>query len=635
MRHTNIDDIEIIIIANGCGDDGTKEYVESISKEHSSIKLLWFDDAIGYTKAGNEGIKASQGEYIVLLNNDTVLLDQPINQWIDVLVEPFLEDDKMGITGPMKTLCPSANRDFLIFFCVMISRKCLDTIGIMDEIFSPGYGEDSDLCFKAEDAGFKIKQVPENSSLYYGHNRMTGNFPIYHEGNVTFKNWTGGESLLEKNNNILKERYNKSKVNIERAKQCDGFMSDQELIWLATKAQSSKIFIECGSWHGKSGRAIADNLPEGGVCYCIDTWKGSAAEQETFHSSAKWMDGDHAYYEFMQNNFDLVQAGKIIPLRMTSKNAAAFFQERRIQADTVFIDAGHLYQEVIDDINYWKPVVKNGGTLCGHDYVQQDWIEVKQAVDKIFPCAKIGNNTSIWYETIIQDTTSKVFDCFPMNNELDILEMRFNELWNVVDRFIIIEADKTHGNKPKPYYFKDNLQRFEKYLSKVSHVMISDYPADDSWSIERHQRDCIMRALTNCKDNDTIIISDLDEIPNSDAVKNYNVNDGIKSLQMDLYYYNMNCRAKDKWTEAKILPYSLLKTLTPCGARYTKADIIPNGGNHLSYFGGVESIKKKIEDTAHQEYNLDEFKDINHIEKVIAEGKDLFNRNLEFEKINE
>lgn len=268
------------------------------------------------------------------------------------------------------------------------------------------------------------------------------------------------------------------------------------------------------------------------------------------------------------------------------------------------------------------------------------WLEgVKRAVDEKFSDVRVAPNTSIWYHVVTKDDLKQVkpctYDCFPFNQELDLLEKRFSELWNVVDRFVIVEADRTHGNKPKPYYFKDNLKKFDKYLSKVSHVVVSDYPSTDSWSIERHQRDCIMRALEGCHKDDAIIISDLDEIPSPEAIKGYRISDGIRSFDMDLYYYDMSCRAKDKWTEAKILPYGLLKKLTPCGARYSKAPVIPNGGSHLFYFGGIESIRKKIEDTAHQEYNKDEYKDLERIKMVVENGTDIFGRNIQFEKVGQ
>lgn len=639
IKYTDLYNVEVIIVANGCVDQ-TREYITKLSGSYPQFKLLWFEDGIGYTRATNEGIRVAQGEYFILLNNDTECLDQPQSQWIDILVKPFLHDETVGITGPMKEVCPSADREFILFFCAMISRKLIDKIGMLDECFSPGYCEDVDMAARAQDGGFKVIQVPDNNNRdFYDHNKRTGQFPLWHIGNESFKNWKDGDKLIERNNNILRERYfNKSKsnmsVNIEKALKCDGFMTEKELLWLAENARDKKVIVEVGSWHGRSSRGLSDNTD--GVVYAIDTFNGSLNEQSTWHQSAKMMDGDHAFYEFLQNNLDLVQTGKIIPLRMSSKNASALFKEKGILADMIFIDADHTYEGVKRDLECWIPCLRDGGLLCGHDYVANAGMQVIEAVNSSLHMVNVAPLTTIWWKVVEKkDITPPTYDCFPLNMELDLLEKRFSELWDVVDRFVIVEADKTHGGKPKPYYFKENLKRFEKYLSKVSHVTISDYPALDSWSIERHQRDCIMRALDGCKDDAAIIISGIDEIPNPDAVKNYRVSDGIMSFEMDLYYYSLNCRAKDKWTEAKILPYGLLKKLTPCGARYTKAPVIKNGGNHYSYFGGVERIKKKIEDTAHQELNQDRFKDTEHIERAISEGKDLFDRNLEFEKVGE
>ena len=129
-KYTDLSDVEVLVVANGCTDN-TKEYVESLGE---SFKLVWFDEAIGYTKATNEGIKASKGSYCVLLNNDTVLLDQEKNMWLKMLEEPFLKDPKTGITGPMLVHCPYANRQFLIFFCAMIKRELLEELAYYEEI---------------------------------------------------------------------------------------------------------------------------------------------------------------------------------------------------------------------------------------------------------------------------------------------------------------------------------------------------------------------------------------------------------------------------------------------------------------------------------------------------------------------
>lgn len=633
-QYTNFPGLEVIIVANGCT-DGTKEYVEGLG---APFKLVWMDAPAGYTKATNEGIKASTGDFIILLNNDTILLPQEVNAWINILIEPFYRDERVGITGPMKTFCPEAQREFLIFFCVCISRKMFDQLGILDEAFSPGYGEDTDFCCKLEDAGYKIHSVCANPT-YSSPNQMIGDFPIYHKGNVTFKNWPGGEELLKKNNGILRERYAKNAVTIEKAQKCDGFMSDSELKWLGKEAKKRKVIIEVGSWHGRSSRVLGDNLMDGGIIYCVDTWKGSAVEQETNHVSAKMREGDHALYEFLQNNLDLVQAGKIVPLRMSSKNAADLFKEKGIKANMIFIDAGHTYPEVCEDIDTWKHIIDDNGIFCGHDF--NAWAGVNQAVSEKFNSFCLGQDTTIWHCTkadikTVHTRPPAIFDCFPFNNEYDILERRLSELYDTVDRFIIVEATKTHGNKPKDLNFNNNLWRFEKYLNKITCIVVEDYPALDSWSIERHQRDCIMRGLSDCQNNDIIMISDCDEIPTPEAIRKFQPEKQIMSFEMDLYYYNMATKAVDKWREAKILTYGKLKELSPCGARYyNQAEIIPSGGKHLSYFGDVDKIIKKIEDTAHQEYNRNEFKDRERIKRAIQDGTDLFGRSqVKFEKVS-
>lgn len=630
-KYTDYPDFEVLVVANGCK-DGTKAYVESLGPP---FKLIWIEEAAGYTESTNEGIKAATGDFVILLNNDTVLLPQKKNQWLEILTAPFFQDEKIGITGPMKTYCPKAKRDFLIFFCVCTRKKFFDEIGLLDEAFSPGYGEDTDWCCKLENSGYKIHSICNNTS-YSGPNRMLGDFPIYHEGNVTFKNWVGGERLLEKNNQILFERYGQYEPDIEKARKCDGFINDQELRWLGKEAKKRKTIVEIGSWHGKSSRAIGDNLMADGILYCIDTWNGSITEQDTNHASAKWKDGDHAFYEFLQNNLDLVQAGKIIPLRMTSLNAAALLKEMQLKADMIFIDAGHTYEEVCKDIDAWKGLIDDNGIFCGHDF--NAWDGVNRAISEKLTSFYVGIGTTIWYcdKNSIKLPKADIYDCFPFNNEFDVLETRLAELYDVVDRFVITEATKTHSGKPKPLYFKDNLKRFEKYLNKISHVIVDDYPALDNWSIERHQRDCAMRALTQCKDNDIVIISDLDEIPNPKVIELYKsmpivpADSGIRSLEQKLFYYNLHCQAVAPWIEAKILPYGALKKLTPCGARYHQCLSLSNGGWHFSYLGSIDDIVKKIEDTPHQEYNTPNFNNKEWIENAIKNNIDLFGRNLEY-----
>lgn len=634
IKYTDFIDTEVIVISNGCRDK-TIEYVNGLN--NPNIRLLMSDMPLGFTKAVNLGIKNAKGEYIIIQNNDTQFLPQEKNDWLNILNEPFTYDDKVAITGPMKEFCPHADREFILFFCTMIKKEIFDKIGLLDEVFSPGYGEDTDFCLRAEDAGYKVVQVPDATRTYYDVNKRTGNFPLFHEGNVTFKNWKDGDKLLAKNNKILEDRY-KNPLNTSKAEQCDGYMSSTELKWLAKNAKQNKIVIELGAWHGRSTRALADNLQPDGKLYAIDHWLGSAVERDTNHASAALNEGDHAFMEFSDNLQDHILSGKCVPLRMASKNAAAWFKKHGITVDMIFIDAGHTYEEVKEDIELWLPLVKDGGILCGHDYYHDGntWAGVMQTVDEKF--GHRGTNmgylpdNSIWRHIIKQEAVRpNVYDCFPFFNELDILEVRFNELYDSVDRFVIVEATKTHGGKDKPLNFNNNLERFKQFLNKVTYIVVEDYPTLDSWSIERHQRDQIMRGLTQCNDNDIIMITDADEIPNAEAIKNYK--DGIMGFEQKLYYYKLNCQATQNWDWAKICQYKDVKEKTPCGVRYTYTagdKLIPNGGWHFSYITDTKGIIEKIEASAHREYDQPMLKDPTRIEALVKAGKDIFDRPLTY-----
>lgn len=112
----------------------------------------------------------------------------------------------------------------------------------------------------------------------------------------------------------------------------------------------------------------------------------------------------------------------------------------------------------------------------------------------------------------------KVYDCFTFFNELDLLEIRLNELDPVVDRFVLVEATVTQRGQPKSLFFRENRERFTKFLPKIEHVVVEDMPAgpqtkSNNWKRENFQRRAIMRGLASAQADDFVLISDLDEIP--------------------------------------------------------------------------------------------------------------------------
>src|SRR5690348_11983472 len=114
---------------------------------------------------------------------------------------------------------------------------------------------------------------------------------------------------------------------------------------------------------------------------------------------------------------------------------------------------------------------------------------------------------------------AKIYDCFTFYNEVELLEIRLEELDPVVDFFVLVEAKETFKGNNKPLHFEEVKEKFAKFSSKILHVKVSNaYPTDNPWKREAYHRNQIMRALKNCKKEDVILISDADEIVKASAI---------------------------------------------------------------------------------------------------------------------
>uniref|UniRef100_A0A6C0F7N6 Glycosyltransferase family 17 n=1 Tax=viral metagenome TaxID=1070528 RepID=A0A6C0F7N6_9ZZZZ len=245
----------------------------------------------------------------------------------------------------------------------------------------------------------------------------------------------------------------------------------------------------------------------------------------------------------------------------------------------------------------------------------------------------------------------KIVDCFIFYNELDLLTYRFNLLNNIVDYFIIVESTHTFIGKEKKLFFNENKHLFENFRNKIIHIIVDDFPykypnvnigENDVWNNEFFQRNAISRGINYIKDlsqYDVIIISDLDEIPDPytlDKIKKGDIIVNINTLEMDLYYYNLNTRYQSKWLLCKIISYKNYNELNiSCNdIRNKQCSNILNGGWHLSYFGDKYFIQNKIQNFSHQELNNANYTDLDKIENRVKNYSDLYDRDCcKFEKI--
>jgi len=239
----------------------------------------------------------------------------------------------------------------------------------------------------------------------------------------------------------------------------------------------------------------------------------------------------------------------------------------------------------------------------------------------------------------------KIIDCFMFYNELDILKIRFEELYDVVDYFIIIEGVRTHSNAEKPLYFTENKNLFSKYLDKIIH-RFTDFEENydfskhikvenDNWYRENYQRECCRNVIDELelKDDDIIIISDCDEIPKKSVIENIKnrtlcIENNIYSIEMVLYYYNIELTTFRRWYHAKLLNYYMYKKfnlLTSIRLSYEYFTIL-DAGYHLTYFGDVNFIKNKIDSFAESSEYSKEGKSLDYLQECYKSGILHFNK---------
>jgi|TARA_B110001452_G_C15205569_1_gene418230 beta-1,4-mannosyl-glycoprotein beta-1,4-N-acetylglucosaminyltransferase len=257
----------------------------------------------------------------------------------------------------------------------------------------------------------------------------------------------------------------------------------------------------------------------------------------------------------------------------------------------------------------------------------------------------------------------KIIDSFIFYNELDLLEYRLSILNEYVDYFILVESSYTFTGKPKKLYYQENKDRFDKFNHKIIHINVTNppfifpninYNANNQWRNEYHQR-CqialgINKLIPYLNNEDIIITSDVDEIPNPNILQNiknntlqYDMNN-LNRLELDMYYYNLNFRVGDgaNWHGIKLLNIKTYKSLKISFQQMRlwehshSLPIINSGGWHLSYFGDKEFIKNKIMAFSHQEYNNYNYLNDYNLEKALKNGINLIGGlDLQFIPINE
>lgn len=254
----------------------------------------------------------------------------------------------------------------------------------------------------------------------------------------------------------------------------------------------------------------------------------------------------------------------------------------------------------------------------------------------------------------------KIFDCFMYFDEDVVLDVRLNFLNSYVDKFVIVESIFNHkGEKRKPQF---DISKYSKFKDKIIYILKDDVPegiekiekSDDHKEVYRKsilnagkrenlQRNNILDGLKDISQNDWVIISDLDEIPNLEKVNLKNINDRIVLFQQDMMYYKFNLKLDNfRWIGSKACKFKFLKSpqwlrdiknrkfkwwridALFSKRKYQNLKIINNGGWHFSYLKTPEAIEKKLKSYLHHiDYDIDPI-GVNRIKKIVEDKKAIY-----------
>lgn len=252
----------------------------------------------------------------------------------------------------------------------------------------------------------------------------------------------------------------------------------------------------------------------------------------------------------------------------------------------------------------------------------------------------------------------KIFDCFQFFDENMMLDLRLNVLNNYVDKFVIVENLFMHSGKRKKQNFQ--IKNFKKFEKKIEYILVNDLPAglvdirripekekasriiDNTLKIEHNQRNKILNGLKDANQNDLILVSDVDEIPNLKNIKQI-LNKKIIFFKQKVFYYKFNLKYSGMyWTGTKatfkknLLSPQWLRDIKDKKypiwridiinnkMKYNNVQFIENGGWHFTNFRSPEELELKLKNFGHHMEFIESGLKLNDIEKMIKENRAIY-----------
>lgn len=200
-----------LIIVDNASDAPTREYLYNLKQEKElDLLLIRNDKNLGFVKAVNQGLVASDAPYLCIMNNDTIAA----SGWLEEMIGVMVAKSAIGLLNPSSntsgqfpgdmsieeyaaTLKPLQGQIQELYtcrgFCMIVTREVIKRVGLLDEIYHVGYFDDTDYCKRAQKLGYKTARAKASY--------------VYHKENVSFKTLENNKDLFTDNERIFFKRW--------------------------------------------------------------------------------------------------------------------------------------------------------------------------------------------------------------------------------------------------------------------------------------------------------------------------------------------------------------------------------------------------------------------------------------------
>ncbi len=249
-----------------------------------------------------------------------------------------------------------------------------------------------------------------------------------------------------------------------------------------------------------------------------------------------------------------------------------------------------------------------------------------------------------------------------------LLDIRLNTLNKYVKKFVITEAIYTHNGSKKKLNF--DIQKFRKFKDKIDYIIVDKEPPNilkrketdtkqrkdeklilNGMARDNFQRENLKRGLINISDEDLILISDLDEIPNLDVLNSNYVDQKIIIFEQKMFYYKFNLLYNNfKWfgtkgtkkknfispqwirnIKNKIYPLWRVDTIFS-KKKYSNVSIIKNGGWHFTCIRSPKDLERKMLNFAHHHEFEESGLNIDDLRKFMENKVIMYKHNVDQKK---